>query len=359
MLVGSSFNPVKYFCLCIIHVMYKSEFQFTLPEPLIAKYPTPERTASRLLCLNRRTGELQDKVFSDILALFKPGDLLVMNNTRVIPARLHGRKETGGVVEVLIERLLGNNAALAFVRASKSPKVNTCLSFSETLSASVVARHDDLFELQFNCAGDLLTELHLLGEIPLPPYMARGAEEGDLGRYQTVFAKHDGAVAAPTAGLHFDETLLQQISNLGVALDYVTLHIGAGTFKPMRVDNILEHKMHSERIEVPASVCEKIRQTKKNGGRVIAVGTTVVRSLESASLGGSIKPVSQETDIFIYPGFEFKVIDALITNFHLSESTLLMLVSAFAGKAKTLAAYEYAVNEKYRFFSYGDAMFID
>jgi len=339
--------------------MYKTDFQFTLPESLIAQYPTQDRTASRLLCLNRQTGNFQDKHFSDILDYLKPGDLLVMNNTRVIPARLHGRKETGGAVEVLIERLLSDKKALAFVRASKSPKLGAKINFTETLSAEVIARHEDLFELQFDCLGDLLDELKLIGEIPLPPYMSREAETGDLSRYQTVFAEHDGAVAAPTAGLHFDESLLAKAKDQGVELAYVTLHIGAGTFKPMRVDNILDHKMHSERIEVSASVCHKIQETKKNGGRVIAVGTTVVRSLETAALSGQIMPVNKETDIFIYPGFDFKVVDALITNFHLSESTLLMLVSAFAGKEKTLEAYSHAVKEKYRFFSYGDAMFIE
>jgi S-adenosylmethionine:tRNA ribosyltransferase-isomerase len=339
--------------------MQKTDFHFDLPQSLIAQYPTPERTASRLLYLNRETDEIQDKGFSDIVDLLRADDLLVMNNTRVIPARLYGRKETGGAVEVLIERLLDENKALAFVRASKSPKVNSRLYFGDdVVSAKVIGRHEDLFELQFLGDKTLLAVLNDLGEIPLPPYMTRNPDKDDTERYQTVFAKQHGAVAAPTAGLHFDKALLQKVKDKGVDLAYVTLHVGAGTFKPMRVDNILEHKMHKERIEVPASVCEKIIETKKNGGRVIAVGTTVVRSLESAALSGALKPIDDETTIFIYPGFEFKVVDALITNFHLSESTLLMLVCAFANKEQILMAYEHAIKEKYRFFSYGDAMFI-
>jgi len=343
----------------IIRGMQKTDFHFDLPQSLIAQYPTPERTASRLLYLNRQANELQDKQFTDILDLLNVGDLLVMNNTRVIPARLYGKKQTGGAVEVLIERLLNNNSALAFVRASKSPKVGTTLHFENDVIAEVIGRHEDLFELKFVGDQSLLTVLDELGEIPLPPYMTRDADDGDVERYQTVFAKHHGAVAAPTAGLHFDEALLNKAQEKGVDLAYVTLHVGAGTFKPLRVDNILEHKMHKERIEVPATVCEKILKTKKNGGRVVAVGTTVVRSLESAALSGTLKPIDDETNIFIYPGFQFKVVDALITNFHLSESTLLMLVSAFATKKQILAAYEHAIEHKYRFFSYGDAMFID
>jgi len=339
--------------------MQKSDFHFDLPPSLIAQYPTPERTASRLLYLNRQTGDIKDKCFSNVLDLLKAGDLLVMNNTRVIPARLHGKKQTGGIVEVLIERLLDDNRALAFVRASKSPKVNSFLHFDAEVSAEVVGRHEDLFELKFIGDKTLLAVLEDLGEIPLPPYMTRDAGKEDADRYQTVFAKHHGAVAAPTAGLHFDEVLLEKVQEKGVSLAYVTLHVGAGTFKPMRVDNILEHKMHKERIEVSASVCEKILKTKKSGGRVVAVGTTVVRSLESAALNGELKPIDDETNIFIYPGFEFKVVDTLITNFHLSESTLLMLVSAFATKKQVFEAYSHAIEEKYRFFSYGDAMFIE
>jgi len=339
--------------------MLKTDFQFDLPESLVAQYPTPERTASRLLYLNRQTGDIQDKGFTDILGLLKPNDLLVMNNTRVIPARLKGKKQTGGAVEVLVERLLGDSSALAFVRASKSPKINSRLYFTPQVSATVVARHEDLFELQFTAEQDLLTILQMLGEIPLPPYMTREAGDEDIARYQTVFAKHDGAVAAPTAGLHFDEDLLKKVTNMGVDIDYVTLHVGAGTFKPMRAASIFEHKMHKERIEVPLSVCEKIQKTKQKGGRVIAVGTTVVRSLESAACDGCLKPMKGETDIFIYPGYQFNVIDGLITNFHLSESTLLMLVCGFASKKQILDAYAHAVNEQYRFFSYGDAMFID
>ncbi|HFE38812.1 MAG TPA: tRNA preQ1(34) S-adenosylmethionine ribosyltransferase-isomerase QueA [Gammaproteobacteria bacterium] len=339
--------------------MQKTDFQFDLPSSLIAQYPTASRTGSRLLHLNRKTNNIQDKGFADILRLLNPGDLLVMNNTRVIPARLYGKKDTGGKVEVLIERVLDRRKALAFVRASKSPKLNSRLNFNNNeVMAEIIARHGDLFELQFSPEQNLLDVLHDLGEIPLPPYMTRAAGAHDTARYQTVFAKYDGAVAAPTAGLHFDEKLMQEISRQGVNMAYVTLHVGAGTFMPVRVGNILEHKMHKERIEVTPAVCEQIRETRKNGGRVIAVGTTVVRSLESAALGGVLQAINEETDIFIYPGFKFNVVDALITNFHLSESTLLMLVCAFADRKQILDAYAHAVKEKYRFFSYGDAMFI-
>jgi len=339
--------------------MQKTDFHFDLPEKLIAQYPTEERTASRLLYLNRESNVIQDKKFTDIVSLLEPDDLLVMNNTRVIAARLYGKKQTGGTVEILIERVLSENRALAFIRSSKSPRINSKLFFKNDVCAEVIGRHEDLFEIRFIGHKPLMSILDELGEIPLPPYMTRNPEREDQERYQTVFAKHQGAVAAPTAGLHFDEAILEKIESSGIETGFVTLHVGAGTFKPIRVDNILEHKMHHERVEVSPDICEKIIQTKAKGGRVVAVGTTVVRSLESAALSGSLKPFNEETNIFIYPGFRFNVVDALITNFHLSESTLLMLVCAFADKSQVMTAYSHAVNQEYRFFSYGDVMFID
>ena len=348
--------------------MQKKDFSFTLPDSLIAQKPCDKRSDSRLLHLQRSSdsspSQIRDRHFSDVLDLLNPGDLLVMNNTRVIPARLYGKKETGGAVEVLIERLMENNCVMAFVRASKSPKIGAKIIFSESVNATVVGRDEGLFELAFEEGIDLLDSLESLGEIPLPPYMHRDATDDDSDRYQTVFAKHPGAVAAPTAGLHFDEELLDKIKAKGVQLAYVTLHVGAGTFQPIRVENVLEHKMHKERIEVLEETCHQINQTHAAGGRVVAVGTTVVRSLESAAKAGladngDLLPYSGETDIFIYPGYEFKVIDTLITNFHLPESTLLMLVSAFASKKEILDAYQHAIDSNYRFYSYGDAMFIE
>jgi len=347
----------------IIPGMQKKDYSFTLPDSLIAQKPCDKRTDSRLLHLNRANGEIADRMFTDILDLLKPGDLLVMNDTRVIPARLFGKKETGGAVEVLIERLIGETRAMAFVKASKSPKEGAVLFFTNNVVAKVLGRRDGLFELAFEGDTSLLDILEELGEIPLPPYMQRDATEFDKNRYQTVFAEHPGAVAAPTAGLHFDDDILLQIKEKGVDFSYVTLHVGAGTFQPIRVDNVLEHKMHKERMDVSPETCDKINQTRKNGGRVVAVGTTVVRSLESAAFRGlsgqgDLLPFSGETDIFIYPGYQFKVIDALITNFHLPESTLLMLVSAFASQSQIKSAYLHAIDAEYRFYSYGDAMFI-
>jgi len=330
-----------------------------LPNELIAKFPTEQRTSSRLLCLNKENGEIADRHFLDVIDLLNQNDLLVLNNTRVIPARLYGKKTTGGAVEVLIERILDEQRVLAFVRASKSPKPGNVIRFAKNISATVVDKQDGLFELEFIAGLNLLDTLEQLGEMPLPPYMEREVRDSDKSRYQTVFAEHPGAVAAPTAGLHFDENSLQTIKQKGVDTAYVTLHVGAGTFQPMRVENILEHKMHNERIDVPQETIDKILATKDRGGRVVAVGTTVVRSLESMIREtGSLQAFSGETDIFIYPGYEFKVVDVLITNFHLPESTLIMLVSAFAGKENVLKAYQHAIENKYRFYSYGDAMFI-
>ncbi|OAN14271.1 S-adenosylmethionine:tRNA ribosyltransferase-isomerase [Photobacterium jeanii] len=346
--------------------MQVSDFHFDLPDELIARYPQPERTASRLLQLTGNTGELQHKGFKDMLDAVEPGDLLVFNNTRVIPARVFGRKESGGKIEVLVERMLDDKSILAHVRASKSPKPGNVLFLGDgdEHQAEMVARHDTLFEIRFTGDKTVLEVLEEVGHMPLPPYIDRPDEDADKERYQTVYNEKPGAVAAPTAGLHFDETLLEAIKAKGVNLAFVTLHVGAGTFQPVRVDDINDHHMHSEYVEVTQEVVDAINETKANGGRVIAVGTTSVRSLESAAQdalkkGTPLAPFFGDTDIFIYPGgYEFQVIDALVTNFHLPESTLIMLVSAFAGYEHTMNAYKVAVEEKYRFFSYGDAMFI-
>ncbi|NQY26590.1 MAG: tRNA preQ1(34) S-adenosylmethionine ribosyltransferase-isomerase QueA [Piscirickettsiaceae bacterium] len=334
------------------------DFQFDLPTDLIAQFPASERTASRLLLLDGKTGNVTDHYFPDVLNLLRPDDLLVFNNTKVIPARLLGEKDSGGKIEVLVERVLDDNRVLAHVRSSKSPKVGRHLLLEGVLDVEMLGRHDALFELYFHVEGSVTEALEQYGRLPLPPYIEREVDKEDLDRYQTVYAQHIGAVAAPTAGLHFDQALLDRIKQLGIETAHITLHVGAGTFQPVRVDDIKTHHMHSERIEVSEAVCEQVRATQARGGRVIAVGTTSVRALESASKTGKIESFSGETDIFIYPGYQFKSVDAMITNFHLSESTLLMLVSAFAGKDNVIAAYQHAIEQKYRFFSYGDAMFI-
>jgi S-adenosylmethionine:tRNA ribosyltransferase-isomerase len=336
--------------------MQRTDFHFELPEGLIAQQPTAERTGSRLLTLDGESGARADGRFADLLALLRPGDLLVFNDTRVIPARLFGRKESGGQVEVLVERITGECEVLAHVRASKSPRAGGRLILEEAIEVGVVGRDGPLFVLRF--PAPVLGLLKQYGRMPLPPYIDREAADADSERYQTVYARKEGAVAAPTAGLHFDEGMLARIKALGVASAYVTLHVGAGTFQPVRVDDIREHPMHSEYIEVPPAVVEAVAATRRRGGRVIAVGTTVVRSLESAARSGELGAYSGETTIFIYPGYAFRVIDALVTNFHLPESTLLMLVCAFAGYDNVMAAYRHAVEEHYRFFSYGDAMFL-
>ena len=336
--------------------MQRTDFSFDLPERLIAQKPCAERTASRLLVLDRESGEIDDQQFSSIVDLLNEGDLLVMNNTRVIRARLFGQKETGGKVEILIERVLDDQHVLAQIKASKSPKAGTKIQFDQDFSATVTGRQDDLFEVKFE--SSVWDMMETIGHIPLPPYITREDSEFDIERYQTVFAEKEGAVAAPTAGLHFDQDLLDQLAEKGIQFAQVTLHVGAGTFQPMRVDSLEDHKMHSEIIEVSEAVCDQIKETRKQGGRVIALGTTTVRALESASNDGTIEPFSGETNIFIYPSYEFRSVDAMITNFHLSESTLLMLVCAFAGQEKMMNAYRHAVDQEYRFFSYGDAMFI-
>jgi len=338
--------------------MRRSDFHFDLPDDLIAQYPSPDRGASRLLCLDGNSGELADRQFRDLPGLLQAGDLLVFNDTRVIPARLFGRKASGGQVEVLVERVLSPTRVLAHVRASKSPKPGSALILGEEVEVRVEGRQGALFELSFPEATPVMTVLERHGRMPLPPYIDREAEAADQERYQTVYSRREGAVAAPTAGLHFDQAMLDGLSEMGVESAFVTLHVGAGTFQPVRVDDIREHTMHSEYIEVSQAVCDQVAATRARGGRVVAVGTTSVRSLESAAGGGHLAPFAGETDIFIYPGYEFRVVDAMITNFHLPESTLLMLVSAFAGYEQVMAAYAHAVAQRYRFFSYGDAMFI-
>ncbi|MFW5450825.1 MAG: tRNA preQ1(34) S-adenosylmethionine ribosyltransferase-isomerase QueA [Methylophagaceae bacterium] len=338
--------------------MQLTDFQFDLPSELIAQFPAADRSASRLLSLEGSSGVLNDGQFTDLPALLRPDDLLVFNNTKVIPARLLGQKDSGGKVEVLVERVLDEHRVLAHIRSSKSPKVGRYLLLEDIIDVEVLGRQDTLFELKFHADTTAIQSLERFGRLPLPPYIEREVEQDDLDRYQTVYAQHIGAVAAPTAGLHFDQPMLDRIECLGIETAQVTLHVGAGTFQPVRVDDIKMHKMHSERLEVSETVCQQVKATQQRGGRVIAVGTTSVRALESASQTGKVEPFEGETDIFIYPGYQFRSVDAMITNFHLSESTLLMLVSAFAGKNNMLAAYQHAIEQKYRFFSYGDAMFL-
>ncbi|MGP9834304.1 tRNA preQ1(34) S-adenosylmethionine ribosyltransferase-isomerase QueA [Marinobacter sp. NSM] len=337
--------------------MQVSEFDFALPEQLIARRPTAERSASRLLALT--ADGLAHRQFTDIHALLKPGDLLVFNDTRVIPARLHGQKETGGRIEALIERVLDEREALAQVRASKAPKPGSWLVFDGGVRAQVTGRAGEFFHLAFVGPESVLSVLERIGHVPLPPYIDRPDDETDLERYQTVYARHPGAVAAPTAGLHFDQALLNGLAEAGIEQGFVTLHVGAGTFQPVRVDEVEAHRMHTELYQVPETLVEQVLATRAAGGRVVAVGTTSLRALEAASAGGRLRAGQGETDIFIYPGYRFRAVDALITNFHLPRSTLLMLVSAFAGQERVLAAYREAVAQEYRFFSYGDAMFLE
>ena len=343
--------------------MRVADFSFDLPEELIARYPKANRSASRLMTLNGNSGAINDETFTDLIAHVEAGDLLVFNNTRVIPARMFGQKASGGKLEVLVERLLDEHRVLAHIRCSKSPKPGSEILLEGKIKAIMVARHDALFELEFQGEQSVLSILEEVGHMPLPPYIDRPDEDSDRERYQTVYNEKPGAVAAPTAGLHFDDELMAQLKAKGVDFAFVTLHVGAGTFQPVKVDVVADHIMHAEYVEVPPSVVAQIAHTKANGGRVIAVGTTSVRSLESAAKVAKEqdKPFSEfygDTDIFITPGYEFQVVDALITNFHLSESTLLMLVSAFAGYENIMAAYQHAVAAQYRFFSYGDAMLL-
>jgi len=336
--------------------MDRSAFHYELPPELIAQEPLPERTGSRLLILDGGSGQCRDRQFLDLVELLRPGDLLVLNDTRVILARLHGVKDSGGRVEVLIERITGLTTAQAQIRASNSPRPGSELRLPGDAVARVEGRADGFFELSFD--QDLEPYLKRHGEVPLPPYIGRAPTAADETRYQTVFAREPGAVAAPTAGLHFDTELLARLRRLGVEHAFITLHIGAGTFTPVRTTRVEDHRLHEERAAVPRELCERIERTKAAGGRVVAVGTTSVRALESAALGGTLAAFDAETDLFIYPGFRFQVVDAIVTNFHLPESSLLMLVAAFAGREPVLAAYEHAVAQRYRFFSYGDAMFV-
>jgi S-adenosylmethionine:tRNA ribosyltransferase-isomerase len=337
--------------------MLLSDFHYDLPTELIARYPLPVRSASRLLLMDGNTGATTHGLFPDFLQHITAKDLLVFNNTRVIPARLFGTKESGGKIEVLIERIIGFDRVRAQVRASKSPKPQTILILAD-VRFEVLGRHDDLFELRCLDERPVAAVIDAIGEMPLPPYFERSPEAGDSERYQTVYAEPKGSVAAPTAGLHFDDELFARLKEKNIETAFLTLHVGAGTFASVRVEDITQHRMHAESAFVPQEVVEKIRATQARGGRVIAVGTTSARSLETASRSGEIQPFSGDTDIFIYPGFKFNCVDALITNFHLPSSTLLMLVSAFAGHQNIMAAYQQAVKESYRFFSYGDAMFL-
>ncbi len=343
--------------------MRVADFTFELPESLIAHYPQAQRSGCRLLSLDGPSGQLTHGVFTDVLEKLNPSDLLVFNNTRVIPARVFGRKASGGKIEMLVERMLDDKRVLAYIRASKAPKpgAQLLLGDDESVKATMVARHDAMFEIAFEDNRAVLDILNSVGHMPLPPYIDRPDEEVDRKLYQTVYSARLGAVAAPTAGLHFDEPLLVALRDKGVEMAFVTLHVSAGTFQPVRVDSIEEHVMHSEYAEVPQEVVDAVLACKVRGNKVIGVGTTSVRSLESAaqaSKAALIAPFFDDTQIFIYPGYQYQVIDALITNFHLPESTLIMLVSAFAGYQHTMAAYQAAVAEAYRFFSYGDAMFI-
>jgi S-adenosylmethionine:tRNA ribosyltransferase-isomerase len=338
--------------------MQVSDFSFELPEHLIAKHPTAVRSSSRLLHLDATTGEINHYQFNELPSLLNPKDLLVFNNTRVIPARLFGQKETGGKVEILLERLLGSHSAKAQIRSSKTPKPGSLIQLENSaIKIQVTGREGSFFMLEFPDPGvsAIATEM---GHMPLPPYIDREDEIEDRERYQTIYASQEGAVAAPTSGLHFDEALFKTLEQNGVQKAEVTLHVGAGTFQPVRVDKVEDHEMHSEWLDVPEAACHAVKQCREANGRVVAVGTTSVRSLESASAQGQLAPFQGDTNIFIYPGYEFKSVDAMVTNFHLPGSTLIMLVSAFAGSENIRHAYEVAIQESYRFFSYGDAMLI-
>lgn len=337
--------------------MQRSDFHYDLPPELIAQYPLEKRASSRLMVLGEADADPRDLMFSDLPELLRPNDLLVFNNTRVMRARLFGRKASGGRVELLIERLLGPDEALAQVRASKSPKPGALLELDGGACVEVVTRQESLFRLRL-LKGSFAEEMAAHGHLPLPPYIRRPDDATDEARYQTLFARHDGAVAAPTAGLHFDEALLNRLKSMDVDRAEITLHVGAGTFQPVRVEDLSQHLMHAEWLDVSDSVCEQVDRARQSGGRVIAVGTTSVRSLETAAASGRLEPFQGDSQLFIRPGYRFRIVDAMITNFHLPESTLLMLVAAFAGYDRIFNAYRAAVSRRYRFFSYGDAMFL-
>ncbi len=336
--------------------MHRSEFSYRFPPELIAQEPLPERGASRLLCLDGATGAVADGAFADLHRILVPGDLLVLNDTRVIPARLFGRKTTGASVELLVERIIAGDRALVHLRASKPTRVGARILLDGEAWAEVRARREELFELVFDRPVAEVLEAH--GHVPLPPYIRRADGPADRERYQTVFARYEGAVAAPTAGLHFTRAMLEQLATAGVDQARITLHVGVGTFQPVRTERLEEHRMQAERYSVGEALCESVAATRRAGGRVVAVGTTVVRSLESAAMQGQLQPVDGETTLFITPGYRFRVVDAMLTNFHLPESTLLMLVAAFGGYEHVMAAYRHAVARRYRFYSYGDAMYL-
>jgi len=339
--------------------MKLSDFDYHLPDELIAQKPLAHRSDSRLLRVSSSTGDITNGQFTDITTFLNPGDLIVFNDTRVVPARLFGQKQTGGKIEVLVERILDDQTLLAHVRASKSPKPGAVLLLEQKISCVMTEREGALFKLTQDSNKSWLSLLNHYGHMPLPPYIERADDDEDLERYQTVYAQNPGAVAAPTAGLHFDQALISALEKKGVETAHITLHVGAGTFQPVKVENIDEHVMHSEWVKVSQQVCDAISRAHSNGNKVVAVGTTVVRSLEAAASSGIAKAYEGDVSIFITPGFRFNAVDAMITNFHLPKSTLLMLVSAFAGTELIQLAYQQAVEERYRFFSYGDAMLID
>ena len=335
--------------------MQRTDFSFQLPEELIAKYPLEDRSKSRLLHLNGNSGDIVHAQFEDILGLIHPGDLIVFNDTRVVPARMYAVKDSGGKAEILVERIISDTDALVHINASNKTKAGTKLSVAGN-EFEVLGRQDQFYHIRTTASIKEVMEAH--GEMPLPPYIDRDQDDSDKERYQTVYAKQDGAVAAPTAGLHFTDELIAELRNKGVNTAFVTLHVGAGTFQPVRVDDIKTHQMHSEWYEISQETIDAINATKQSGNRVIAVGTTSMRTLESVALLDKFEACTGDTDIFIYPGFEIKVVDCLITNFHLPESTLMMLVSAFSGQDNIMTAYQEAIEQRYRFFSYGDAMFL-
>ncbi len=335
-----------------------SEFDYQLPIELIAQHPLKNRNDSRLLIIDKNNGDVEDSFFHQLEAYLKPNDCLILNNTQVFPARIYGKKHSGGKLEVLVERIIDDQTIYAHVKSSKSPKIGSLLSLDGGIECEMIGRHEDLFILLLITQSTWLDELNQHGHMPLPPYIARQDDDNDKTRYQTVYAKTAGAVAAPTAGLHFTADQLEGLKAKGIAHEFITLHVGAGTFQPVRCDNVDDHIMHKEWANLSAKVCAKIAQTKAKGGRIIAVGTTVTRCLEFAALSGELKPFAGDTDLFIKPGFKYHVVDALITNFHLPKSTLLMLVSAFSSKKIIDDAYQHAINKQYRFFSYGDAMLI-
>lgn len=338
--------------------MQTSDFHYDVPRELIAQFPAEPRPASRLLVVDAVSGYLEDRRFVDVVELLRPGDLLILNDTRVIPARLFATKESGGRVEVLIERVLDEQCALAQLHANKPARSGARLRFDEAVSAVIGERVDEFYTLRFNSTETLTDILQRLGHVPLPPYIERPDGPRDRERYQTVYARRMGAVAAPTAGLHFDEPMLARLASIGVQVGFVTLHVGAGTFQPIRVSDIRQHRMHAERVDVSEQVCTQVAQARARGGRVVAVGTTVVRALETAAQGGQLTPFSGETRLYIYPGFRFQAVDVLLTNFHLPGSSLLVMVCAFAGRQCVLRAYRHAVAQRYRFFSFGDAMLV-